>query len=127
MGEVPEANPLRECLNTASDDDVRTDTNLVLPYGNNLRVIKPDAKNTSCVTTHEIADERSGLSVPYLHDRVVATADDPFLVHADTPHKAGVGVGVTLQAEDSSLPGYDTLSTGTQDDSMATGFAYARG
>jgi hypothetical protein len=125
MREVPEANPLEERLRSVSSVDARTVTNLILPYGNNLRVIKPDAKNASGVTAREIANESSGLPVPYLHDRVVTTTDDPFLVHANAPHKAGVGVGVTLEAKDSSLTGYDTLSAGTQNDSVATGFTYA--
>lgn len=127
MGKVPEANPLGDCLSVVSGGDMRTVTNLILPHRDNLRVIKPDAENTSGVAARKITDERSGLPVPYFHDRVVTTANDPFLVHANAPHKAGVGVGETFQAKDSSLARYDTLSAGTQDDSVATGLTYTRG
>ena len=125
MREIPKANPLEDCLSTVSGSDARRVTNLILPYGNNLCAIKPDAENTFGVTTCKISDEGSSLPVPYLYDRVIATADDPFFVHAYTPHKAGVGVGVTFQAKDSGLTGYGTLNIGTQHDSVATGFTYS--
>ena len=95
MREVPEANPLGKCLSTMSGGGVRTITDLVPSHGDNLCTIKPDAENTSGVATSKLADEGSGLPVPYLHDRIVTTTDDPFLVHANAPHKPGVGVGVT--------------------------------
>lgn len=125
MGEIPKADTLGECLSTLSGSDEKTVTNLILPHGNNLCAIKPDAENASGVATRKITDERSSLPVPYLYDRVVTTADDPFFVHTHTPHKASVSVGVTLQAKNPGLTRYSTLSIGSQNDSVATGFTYA--
>jgi len=125
MCKIPEADALGESISIVSAVRVTTVTNLILSHGDNLSAIKVNAKNASSVTTRKIPDERSGLPVPYLHDRVVAATDYPFFVHAHAPHKPGVGVGVTLEAEHASLTRYSSTSTGAQDPA-ATGFTHAR-
>jgi len=124
MSEIPEANTLENFLSIVSTG-IRTITNLILPHRDNLGAIKSDAKHTSGVTTRKITDERSGLPVPYFHDGVIATTDDPFFVHVHAPHKASVGIGVTLEAKHPDLTRDGTMSAGTQNDSVATGVTHA--
>lgn len=113
MCEIPEADALGESISVASASNMTAVTNLILSHGNNLGAIKANAKNTSSVTTRKITDERSGLPIPYFHDRVVAATDNPFFVHAHAPHKPGVGIRVTLETEHASLTRYSATSTGT--------------
>ena len=112
-------------MSIASARKVRPVTNLIFSHGDNLSTIKPDAENAPRVTTSKIANERSCLPVPYLHDRVVAATDDPFLVHAHAPHKPSVGIGVTLEAKHPGLTRYSAVSTGTQNYSVTTGVTHA--
>ena len=125
MREIPEADPLEEFVSIANVCMVRTFTNLILSHRNDLGAIKPDAKDTSRMTARKIANERSCLPVPYLHDGVVTTTDDPFFVHAHTPHESSVSIGVTLEAKHPGLTRYSTVGAGTQNDPVTTGVTYA--
>ena len=124
MRKIPETDALEGFVSIASGCKAGAVTNLILSHGDNLGPIKPDAKNTPCVTTRQIANERSRLPVPYLYGGVVAAAHDPFFVHAHAPHKPSVGIRVTLEAKHPSLTGYGTVSTGAQNNSVATGVAH---
>jgi hypothetical protein len=126
MCEIPEADTLEEFLSILSTTKARTVTNLILSHGDNLSAVEPNAKNASGVTAQKITNERPCLPVPYLHDGVIATTDDPFFVHAHTPHKPGVGIGVTLKAKHPSLARDGAVSTGAQNDSATTGVTHAR-
>ena len=127
MREVPEADTLvREFISVPSARKVSTATNLILSHGDNLGTVESYAKNTSDVTACKITNERPCLPVPYLHDGVVASADDPFFVHAHAPHKPSMGVGVALETEHPDLTRYSAVSTGTQNDSVTTGFTHSR-
>lgn len=126
MSEVPEADALEGFMSITSARKVTPATNLILSHGNDLSAIEPDAENASGMTPREITDEHSCLPVPYLHDGVVASTDDPFPVHTHAPHEPCVSVGVAFEAKHPSLAGDGTVSTGTQNDSVTTGVAHAR-
>ena len=127
MREIPEADTLEEFVSREYQKTyVRTITNLILSHGNNLGAIKPDTKDTSRVTARKIANERSCLPVPYLHDGVVTATDDPLFVHAHAPHKPSVGIGVTLETKHPSLTRYGTVGAGPQNDPVTTSVTHSR-
>lgn len=124
MCEIPNTDALEGLVSIASARKVAPFTNLVLPHGDDLGTIKADAKNASGMTTRKIAYERSSLPVPYLHGGVIATTDNPFLVHANAPYEPSVGIGVALEAEHAGLAGYSTTSAGAQNDTVTAGVTY---
>jgi len=97
---------------------------LILSHGDDLGAIKANAKNASGVTTRKIANERSGLPVPYLHGGVITATDYPFLVHAYAPYEPSVGIRVALEAEHASLAGYSATSAGAQNDTVTAGVTH---